>query len=121
MGCLSPDPKSQHTDSSSSSSDLVVQGTCAPLQIDPEILRTRSFGEPSIWTAQVKAGTLAPVSDRLPEHPRVLRPFNEIGSYGGAIRRAITGDIVQIPATMKEMMGMASLLTNKWRVVRTSS
>jgi peptide/nickel transport system substrate-binding protein len=101
-GCLSPDPQSQHVDEVSPDEvPSVSLQTRAPLQIDAEILRTRSFGESPMWTAEVKAGTLPPVSDRLPEHPRVLMPFKEIGTYGGAIRRAITGDIVQIPATMK--------------------
>jgi peptide/nickel transport system substrate-binding protein len=100
-GCLSPDPKNQDTDKASTEAVSTEQQTRAPLQIDPEILRTRLFGESPMWATEVKAGKLPPISDRLPEHPRVLMPFKEIGMYGGAIRRAITGDIVQIPATMK--------------------
>ncbi len=54
-----------------------------------------------MWDREVRAERLPPVSDRLPRNPRVIIPFKEIGSYGGRIRRAITGDIVQVPATMK--------------------
>ena len=54
-----------------------------------------------MWDREVSSGLLPPVRDRLPKNPRVIIPFKEIGSYGGKIRRAITGDIVQVPATMK--------------------
>ena len=100
MGCLSPDPKHNVKQTEVVSSDVVEENR-APKEIDGEILRSRNFGESPLWQAQVAVGALPVVSKRLPVHPRVLRPFKEIGTYGGAIRRAITGDIVQIPATMK--------------------
>jgi len=99
--CLAPDPKSQQKETAEEETESVLEQTTAPLQIDPEILKTRSFGEAPMWAEAVKAGTLSSVAERLPDNPRVVVPFREIGKYGGAIRRAITGDIVQIPATMK--------------------
>jgi len=39
----------------------------------------------------VKAGKLPPVEDRLPEDPRVIEVVEEIGQYGGTMRRVATG------------------------------
>ena len=41
---------------------------------------------------QVAREELPRVAERLPENPLVVRPFNEIGRYGGSIRRAILGE-----------------------------
>lgn len=40
---------------------------------------------------QVAAGTLPPVEERLPSNPLVEEPFDEIGQYGGVLRRAFLG------------------------------
>lgn len=39
----------------------------------------------------VKQGKLPPVEQRLPQNPRVLKPVEEIGQYGGTWRRAYRG------------------------------
>ena len=39
----------------------------------------------------VKAGTLPPVQDRIPEEPLVVQPLRQIGKYGGMWRRPFTG------------------------------
>jgi len=52
---------------------------------------------------RVRGNTLPDVSDRLPRNPLVLQPLNEIGAYGGTIRRALTGDIAQTPGPSKTM------------------
>src|SRR6202022_1845123 len=39
----------------------------------------------------VKDGKLPPVEKRLPDNPRVLKPLEETGQYGGAWRRAFLG------------------------------
>lgn len=44
-------------------------------------------------TYRVKAGQLPPVSERLPENPLVVKTVREIGTYGGTIRRAMSGDV----------------------------
>ncbi len=65
----------------------------SPPEIDPAILADRSFGEAPMLEDQVLSSEIPPVSERLPENPLVLRPLNEIGRYGGAIRRALASDI----------------------------
>lgn len=40
---------------------------------------------------QVKAGTLPPVEQRLPETPFVLEPIESVGTYGGVWRSALKG------------------------------
>lgn len=67
----------------------------APEKIDPAILENRTFGEAPMLAKKVAAGELPPVSERLPENPLVVRPIQEIGRYGGTLRRALTGDIIQ--------------------------
>lgn len=42
--------------------------------------------------AQVKAGKLPPVDQRLPKDPEVVKPFQSVGTYGGVLRTAIRGD-----------------------------
>jgi len=49
----------------------------------------------------VAEGKLPALSERLPENPLVVTPLGEIGTYGGTIRRALTGDIVQVPGVNK--------------------
>ncbi len=39
----------------------------------------------------VASGELPPVADRLPVNPRVITPPEEIGQYGGTLRRALKG------------------------------
>jgi peptide/nickel transport system substrate-binding protein len=47
--------------------------------------------EAPMLAALVKAGTLPPVADRLPKNPWVVPVMEEIGNYGGNIRRAFRG------------------------------
>ncbi|MEE2753716.1 MAG: ABC transporter substrate-binding protein [Candidatus Latescibacterota bacterium] len=80
-----------------------VQEPGAPLEISPDILLKRSFGEAPSIRAKVDAGQLPVVSDRLPENPLVVVPVDVIGRYGGTIRRALTGDIVQTAGVNKTL------------------
>lgn len=64
----------------------------------PEILRDsavfpKAFAEAPMLAEMVKAGTLPPVEERLPDPAdlMVIEPLNEIGQYGGTWRRAFTG------------------------------
>ena len=50
-----------------------------------------SAGEAPELAAQVKAGTLPPLNERLPEIPLMLPVEDEIGKYGGTLRRAFLG------------------------------
>ena len=103
IACTPGERTSDHanTDAPSTAAAFDIHRTRAPLAIDQAILDGRTFGQSPMWDREVRAERLPPVSDRLPRNPRVIIPFKEIGSYGGRIRRAITGDIVQVPATMK--------------------
>jgi peptide/nickel transport system substrate-binding protein len=78
-------------------------GTIAPLEIPTDILLARSFSESPSLVKLVASGHLPPVAERLPKHPLVVVPVEEIGRYGGTIRRALTGDIVQTAAVNKTM------------------
>ncbi|MGI9332974.1 MAG: ABC transporter substrate-binding protein [Gammaproteobacteria bacterium] len=48
-------------------------------------------GEAPQLAEMVKAGTLPPLSERLPEIPLMLPVVDEIGQYGGVLRRAFLG------------------------------
>src|SRR5690625_3151927 len=52
----------------------------------PEVVPS---GEAPALADQVNAGDLPPVEERLPTNPKVLEPIEEVGQYGGRIRRAI--------------------------------
>jgi peptide/nickel transport system substrate-binding protein len=93
-GCLSGDTHQGAL--TIEASETTLQVTVAPLEIDPRILAERRFGEAPILADRVAGRELPPVSERLPENPRVVVPMEEIGTYGGTLRRALTGDIVQI-------------------------
>lgn len=43
--------------------------------------------------SQVAEGLLPPVAERLPVQPLVMRPYDQIGLYGGALQRATPGDV----------------------------
>jgi peptide/nickel transport system substrate-binding protein len=98
--CLAPDPKVREQASIDPEEAAPVART-APTVIDPKILADRSFGEAPMLAAEVKAGRLPTVSERLPENPLVVVPIDEIGKYGGKLRRALTGDIVQTTGVYK--------------------
>ena len=53
----------------------------------------KTFKEAPTLDAQVKAGKLPPVAQRLPDQSQllVIKPLREIGKYGGNWRRAFTG------------------------------
>jgi peptide/nickel transport system substrate-binding protein len=88
---------------SSRPSTSTQRPTRAPTTIDPAILRDRTFGEAPDLTERVRRGELPPVSERLPENPLVVTPMDTIGIYGGAIRRALTGDIVETAGVRKSI------------------
>jgi peptide/nickel transport system substrate-binding protein len=51
----------------------------------------KAFQEAPMLAELVKAGKLPPVAERVPAEPLVLKPLNEIGTYGGIWRRGFTG------------------------------
>ena len=102
-GCLAPDPVQKINEVPPVQEPIAKQETRAPLELDPAILRERTFREAPLLAKRVRAGDLPPVSERLPEMPLVVVPVDTIGKYGGTIRRALTGDIVQTPGPSKTM------------------
>lgn len=45
-----------------------------------------TFKENPMFAAEVKAGKLPPVAERLPEEPLVILPYEECGQYGGTMK-----------------------------------
>lgn len=52
---------------------------------------TMTFGEAPMLADLVGSGALPPVAERIPSNPRVVQPLNEVGQYGGTLRRAFRG------------------------------
>jgi len=52
---------------------------------------TGKFQEAPMLAELVKAGKLPPVNQRLPQNPRVIKPVEKVGKYGGTWRRAYKG------------------------------
>jgi len=72
-------------------------------EIDPAILDERRFSEAPMLATRVAAGALPKVADRLPENPLVVRPLEQIGKYGGTLRRAILSEYTGHTAITKTL------------------
>jgi peptide/nickel transport system substrate-binding protein len=101
--CLPIDPPGDDGAGATGKRKVGHQVTTAPRTVHPAILNSRSFGEAPILAEMVRRGDLPPVSERLPENLLVVVPMEEIGRYGGTLRRALTGDIVQTPGVSKTL------------------
>ena len=103
--CLAPDPLRSPDAAGTRTGSVFTKAkkTSAPHELDPAILEKRSFHEAPMLAEKVRRGELPPVAERLPRNPRVIVPLEEIGQYGGRIRRALTGDIVQTPGVSKTL------------------
>ena len=103
-GCLKPsgesEPSSREITADHESGPLPAG---RPLEIDPAILESRSFGEAPILAKMVRAGRLPSVEQRLPDNPLVMVPVDEIGRYGGTLRRALTGEIIETRGVTKTL------------------
>lgn len=53
--------------------------------------RQTGMSEAPMLAGQVAAGSLPPVSERIPLDPRVITPYEDIGQYGGTWRRGFKG------------------------------
>jgi peptide/nickel transport system substrate-binding protein len=56
-----------------------------PLTTETEIVKIAGFKEAPELAAQVKAGKIPSVEERLPEEPLVIKPIEKIGKYGGSM------------------------------------
>ncbi len=102
--CVAPDPQTGTTETTpvAGKSDLnPISAT--PNALDPLIISTRAYSQAPQWAEQVQNGELPPLTDRLPDNPLVVVPIEEIGTYGGDIRRGLSSDISQWPGLMKAM------------------
>ncbi|RYG88046.1 MAG: ABC transporter substrate-binding protein [Alphaproteobacteria bacterium] len=68
----------------------LVGGMVAVLALTSAALALE-YKEAPAFAQAVAAGTLPPVSDRLPTQPEVIAPLKEIGVYGGVIRYGLRG------------------------------
>jgi len=59
--------------------------------IAPTAAQDGMYNESPMLADMVAAGDLPPVADRMPENPRVIAPFNEVGTYGGNMRVGFVG------------------------------
>ncbi|MDP6040998.1 MAG: ABC transporter substrate-binding protein, partial [Candidatus Latescibacteria bacterium] len=100
--CLAPDKSPQDYNEARTASTTTARSK-APQQIALDILRNRAFNEAPTITSRVKTGELPPTSQRLPDNPLIVVPLEEMGQYGGTIRRGLTGDIAQWPGISKSM------------------
>lgn len=57
----------------------------------PLPLLAMDYNEAPELAAAVAAGTLPPVSERLPDRPEVFAPFDGIGKYGDKLLFGISG------------------------------
>jgi peptide/nickel transport system substrate-binding protein len=53
--------------------------------------RPAKLAEAPMLADLVKAGSLPPVEQRVPDEPLVIKPLHETGKYGGILHRAFTG------------------------------
>jgi peptide/nickel transport system substrate-binding protein len=80
-------PKSAAVQSQPTGAALgVSQQATTPLPTAP-----RAFREAPQLALLVKSGALPPVDRRLPDNPRVVKPLEETGQYGGVWHRAFLG------------------------------
>jgi len=69
----------------------VVPGTTQTVTKTEEVTAPRTFGEAPMLAELVRAGTLPPVNERVPDPPFVIQVFDEIGTYGGTANRGFIG------------------------------
>lgn len=71
------------------STAAVFAASIEPLQVLAQ--EGMTYNEAPMLADLVAAGELPSVSERLPKNPRVIKPYKEIGEYGGTWRRAFKG------------------------------
>ena len=71
------------------SRELIREGLSGPEVVLDSAQWPDAYSEAPMLMEMVEAGSLPPVEDRLPLEPLVLKPLNEIGQYGGIVRRGL--------------------------------
>jgi peptide/nickel transport system substrate-binding protein len=103
LACLPADPEREVSETEPPTDTKQIVISTAPETLDIALLRERRFGEAPMLARHVQAGSLPAVSERLPDNPLVIVPLEETGRYGGVIRRALTGDIIQTAGPSKTL------------------
>ena len=70
------------------SAAAAIAASVAPLSV---VAQDMMYSEAPMLADLVANGSLPPVEERLPINPRVVTPPNEVGQYGGTLRRAFKG------------------------------
>jgi peptide/nickel transport system substrate-binding protein len=74
---------------------MMASGTAAAIaaSVSPwaVIAQAPAYKEAPMLADLVASGDLPPVAERLPLNPRVVTPLEEVGQYGGTLRRAFKG------------------------------
>lgn len=70
------------------SAAAAIAASVTPLSI---VAQDMSYSEAPMLADLVASGDLPPLAERIPVNPRVVTPPNEVGQYGGTLRRAFKG------------------------------
>lgn len=70
------------------SAAAAIAASVTPLSI---VAQDMSYNEAPMLADLVASGDLPEIADRIPVNPRVITPPDEIGQYGGTLRRAFKG------------------------------
>lgn len=57
----------------------------------PAAAAVAEYHEAPALAARVVAGELPPIAERLPARPEVVQPRDQVGTYGGTLRRGLSG------------------------------
>jgi peptide/nickel transport system substrate-binding protein len=72
---------------------MLLRATAAGLAVAAAVwpLSVTAQGQAPALAEMVAAGTLPPLEERLPNSPEVITPLESVGTYGGTIRRFLSG------------------------------
>jgi peptide/nickel transport system substrate-binding protein len=89
---------------------LITLSVVALSGVLPGVAQDMTYNESPMLAELVAAGELPPVEERLPANPLVVEPLEEIGTYGGTLRRGsanassyLTENFTREPLTMWQM------------------
>lgn len=72
---------------------LILLAVVSPAGLWAETSGPTAYREAPLLREQVRLGKLPPVTERLPENPKVEHPVDSMGNYGGTLRRALRSEV----------------------------
>jgi len=75
------------------------------------------YNEAPMLRVQVAAGELPPVEERIPEEPKVIKPLEEIGQYGGTLNIGDLGPFNAIDARELRVQGLFEISNDGTKVL----